>query len=282
MRPTLSTFSLGKHVVLGRTYFTPPRKISDVLSNEARIVLVVKGRSKLYSADQVLEIQSGDAFIMKCDNFVNCWEANPADEQNEVIVFQFNPELFREIYDQNTPNGLEEAQNKEVQSVQRIQKTPLLENYIQGLRFYMDNPDSFSEEVIMLKIRELLHLLAEDDKNGAVRAILGELFNTSAYAFRDVIQAHLFEDLNLEDLAFFTGLSLSSFKRKFKSVYGTSPNKYITSKRLEKARILLRTSDLRISEVAYDCGFNDLGYFSKSFKNNYNLSPSDYRAMSVN
>ena len=134
----------------------------------------------------------------------------------------------------------------------------------------------------MLKIRELLHLLVENDQNGAIKGILGELFNTSEYVFKDVIQAHLFEDLNLDDLAFFTGLSLSPFKRKFSTVYGTSPNKYITSKRLEKAQTLLRTSDLRISEVAYDCGFNDLGYFSKSFKNYYNLSPSDYRSTSVN
>ena len=133
----------------------------------------------------------------------------------------------------------------------------------------------------MLKIRELMHILVETDRKGSIRTILGELFNTSEYAFKDVIQAHLFEDLNIEDLAFFTGLSLSSFKRKFNAVYGTSPNKYITSKRLEKAQILLRTSDLRISDIAYDCGFNDLGYFSKSFKNNYNISPSEYRSMTV-
>ncbi|MDG1332996.1 MAG: AraC family transcriptional regulator [Crocinitomicaceae bacterium] len=282
MSTSLPTFSLGKHTVLGRTFFTPPRKISDALSNEARIVLVVNGQSKLYSADRVLEIQSGDSFIMKCDNFVNCWEENPDGEPNEVIVFQFNPELFREIYEQKTPSKLNSTTNHHVQSVQRIPKSALLENYVQGLRFYLDNPDSFSEEVIMLKIRELLHLLVENDQNGAIKGILGELFNTSEYVFKDVIQAHLFEDLNLDDLAFFTGLSLSSFKRKFSTVYGTSPNKYITSKRLEKAQTLLRTSDLRISEVAYDCGFNDLGYFSKSFKNYYNLSPSDYRSTSVN
>ena len=95
MSASLSTFSIGKHVVLGRTYFTPPRKISDALNDEARIVLVIKGQSKLYSANQVLKIQSGDSFIMKCDNFVNFWEENPEGDQNEVIVFQFNPELLR-------------------------------------------------------------------------------------------------------------------------------------------------------------------------------------------
>ena len=171
--------------------------------------------------------------------------------------------------------------SKNIQPIQRIPKTALLENYIHGLRFYLDNPNSFSEEVIILKVRELLHLLVEEDQNNAIRTILGELFNTNEYAFKDIIHAHLFENLNLEDLAFFTGLSLSSFKRKFTSVFGTSPNKYIISKRLEKAQVLLKTSDLRVSKIAYECGFNDVAYFSKAFKDNSNLSPSEYKSQTV-
>ena len=92
-----------------------------------------------------------------------------------------------------------------------------------------------------------------------------------------MVQKNLFEDLNIEDLAFLAGMSLSSFKRKFNSVYGTTPNKYITSKRLEKAQSLLRFSDMLISEVAYDCGFSDVGYFSKLFKKYYNYSPSEVK-----
>ncbi|MCJ8292320.1 MAG: helix-turn-helix transcriptional regulator [Crocinitomicaceae bacterium] len=281
MSNSLSTFSLGKHVVLGRTFFTPPRKISDALRNEARIVHVVKGHSRLHSADQTMEISSGDSFIMKCDNFVNDWLPNIDNTQNEVIVFQFNPDLFREIYEQKTPTYLSKTGIENVKAIQKIPSSGAFENFIQGLRFYLDNPESFTEEIIMLKIRELMHVLVEADKDGSIRTILAELFDTNSYQFKDIIQTHLFEDLNLKDLAFFTGLSLSSFKRKFSTVYGTSPNKYIISKRLEKAQILLKTSELRISEIAYDCGFNDLGYFSKSFKNNYKLSPSEYRSTLV-
>ena len=103
------------------------------------------------------------------------------------------------------------------------------------------------------------------------------MFKANEYKLQEVIQAHLFDDLNLEDLAFLTGLSLSSFKRKFSAVYGTSPNKYIISKRLEKAQLLLRTTDLRISEIAYECGYSDVGYFTKTFQKYYNCSPSNFR-----
>ncbi len=88
---------------------------------------------------------------------------------------------------------------------------------------------------------------------------------------------NIFEDLNTEDLAFLCAMSVSSFKRKFQEVFGTSPNKYITSKRLDKAQSLLRTTTLTISEIAYDCGFSDVSYFSKTFKKYYNSTPSDLR-----
>ena len=85
-----------------------------------------------------------------------------------------------------------------------------------------------------------------------LRGIFSNLFRSSNYEFQEVIQQNLFEDLNLEDLAFLTNLSLSSFKRKFASTYQTTPNKYIVTKRLEKAQNLLKTSELGVAEIAYE------------------------------
>lgn len=153
----------------------------------------------------------------------------------------------------------------------------MLDVFFEGLHLYTDNPDFLTEEVILAKIRELISLMVQLDSSGAVRNILGNLFQVSNFGFQEVIQQNLFEDLNIEELAFLSGMSLSTFKRKFSSVYGTSPNKYITSKRLEKAQNLLNFTDLRISEVAYDCGFSDVGYFSKTFKHYYGFLPSEVR-----
>ena len=58
-----------------------------------------------------------------------------------------------------------------------------------------------------------------------------------------------------------------------------SPGKYLKSKRLEKAEELLKSTELRISEIAYDLGFEDMGYFSKSFTSVYKHSPSEYRKL---
>ncbi|HAA19637.1 MAG TPA: AraC family transcriptional regulator, partial [Cytophagales bacterium] len=115
---------------------------------------------------------------------------------------------------------------------------------------------------------------------GVVPKIFGDLFTTRDYEFESVIQQHLYEPLSLEDLAFLTGLSLSSFKRKFAARYGSSPTKYMITKRLEKAHLLLETSAMRITEIAYACGFSEVGHFSKTFRSHYQLAPTEVRKRS--
>lgn len=75
---------------------------------------------------------------------------------------------------------------------------------------------------------------------------------------------------------------MSSFKREFAKLYNDSPANYIKTKKLEKAAELLLVSDQRITEIAFDCGFNDLANFTKSFNDKYNTTPTNYRVQQRN
>lgn len=277
MANKLQTFKIKEWVALGQTFFKPPFKITDTLINEARIVYVVNGHSKLYSANQYTELQSGDLLIMKTDNFINNWFENEDDTLTQVVVFQLTSELLHFLYDNHLPDWFAQKETKLENSVEKVPSSILIKSYFESFANYLENPELFNEELIKIKIKELISLMVQADQSGGVKKIFGNLFNSSEFQFQEVVQNNLFEDLNLEDLAFFAGLSLSSFKRKFTTIYGTSPNKYITSKRLEKAQELIQYSKFTISEIAYECGFSDVGYFSKTFKRYYNFSPSDLR-----
>lgn len=274
----LDTYCINDWTVLGRTFFKPPFKVSDQLINEARIVHIVKGNSNLYAANQFTSLQSGDTMIMKSDNFINNWLAMDAESVNEIIVFQLTSEMLKNVYSNQLPQWFMKTVNQPPPvPVQKQQDHLLINQYFDNLRYYFDHPYLISENLLRIKIQELLYILVKTDTRGDNKMILSSLFEPGEYEFQEVIQTHLYEDLNLEDLAFLTHLSLSSFKRKFSQIYGTSPNKYFISKRLEKAQLLLRTTDLSVSEVAYDCGFSDVGYFGKTFKKHYHSSPSDFR-----
>jgi len=228
MTNKLESYNVKEWTVFGRNSFTPPFKVSDSLINEARIVYVVTGHSKMYSANQHMDLKSGDLLIMKTDNFINSWEENAKHEMNQVIVFQLNADFLRFLYDENLPDWFVKDDN--TASLIKVQPNSIIVSFFQNLQEYLDQPNHLTQDIIQLKIKELISLIVQSDQTGDSKNIFGNLFNAPDYAFQEIIQKNLYEDLNIEDLAFFTGMSLSSFKRRFSAIFGTTPNKYIISK----------------------------------------------------
>ncbi|QYJ68250.1 helix-turn-helix domain-containing protein [Flavobacterium litorale] len=85
------------------------------------------------------------------------------------------------------------------------------------------------------------------------------------------------EDLSIVSLSRITGLNPSKLQTGFKHLFNTTVNEYVTNTRLEKALVLLKQSDLNVSDVASGVGFSSNSYFSKIFKKKYKMSPTDYK-----
>ena len=82
--------------------------------------------------------------------------------------------------------------------------------------------------------------------------------------------------INNESLAKQAKLSVSRFRSLFKASYGTSPMSYVQSLRIEKAKQLLLNPLINITEIAEICGFASLYSFSRAFKANIGMSPSEF------
>ncbi|MGB0372837.1 MAG: helix-turn-helix domain-containing protein [Opitutales bacterium] len=72
-------------------------------------------------------------------------------------------------------------------------------------------------------------------------------------------------------------ISLRTLHRKMKALTGDTPAKLIWNVRLKKAAVLLRESDLRVTEIAFEVGFSESAHFSRMFKQFFGSSPSEYR-----
>lgn len=99
---------------------------------------------------------------------------------------------------------------------------------------------------------------------------------------RDYIHACLHEALTLDDIANIAALSPHHFLRTFKAVFGMTPHQYLTHQRLERAQFLLEKTDISVTNICMDVGFESLGSFSTLFRKNIGLSPRQYRAQSTN
>ena len=93
-----------------------------------------------------------------------------------------------------------------------------------------------------------------------------------------ILEKHIDDSsFSVEELAGKLNISRVQLYRKVKAVLGIGISDYINNFRLEKAKELLTTSTMNISEIAYSCGFASPNYFSTAFKTKYEMTPKDFR-----
>lgn len=96
------------------------------------------------------------------------------------------------------------------------------------------------------------------------------------------INAHLASDLTLEKIAASAGMSSSYFSTIFKTMNGVTVWDYVTRKRIDLAKKLLRDGTLTVTEISGLCGFNTIASFNRSFKLIARCTPSAYRKSLLN
>lgn len=101
---------------------------------------------------------------------------------------------------------------------------------------------------------------------------LAPLENAVAY-----MEAHYQQPILLEELAAGAGFGRKYFSEYFKRMTGKSPVEYLNCYRIERACELLLQTERPITQIALDCGFNDLSYFIKTFRKQKSVTPGRYR-----
>lgn len=91
------------------------------------------------------------------------------------------------------------------------------------------------------------------------------------------IQANYDRELTIEEIASACAISVSECIRCFRATISTTPIAYLKSYRLQQAALKLQLSTDKISTIAESCGFQEMSYFAKAFKEAYGCTPSEYR-----
>ena len=157
------------------------------------------------------------------------------------------------------------------------------EGYEHGADAYISKP--FSLRLLLSRIDNLIESrkkLSQTWSKGVEDDEIGNLSNEIDKSFlkqlRKIIQENLSNsDLSVEQIGDEIGLSRVQLYRKVKSLTGYSPVEMLRKARLMRARHLLQTTDKSVSEVAYAVGFSTPSYFSKCYKEEFDLQPAQER-----
>jgi signal transduction histidine kinase/ligand-binding sensor domain-containing protein/CheY-like chemotaxis protein len=156
-----------------------------------------------------------------------------------------------------------------------------LKGLSKGADAYLTKP--FSQEELLTRLEQLIlvrkRIFQKFERDGFAVIMHKRTDNPETKFLREVIsivQQHMGDsDFDADQLARKLFLSESQVYRKLKAISGKSTAIFIRSVRLQKARELIITTNLPISQVAYEVGFNDPSWFSRAFKDEFGKTPTD-------
>ena len=269
-----TTFSYQSQVLVERIKIQAPFRYEAIFQNSGCFIYFKERGPKILTSEVNTKLKGNDAVLLRCGNHFMDLLKETDDEQVEVIVFHLYPEVLKKLYTGDFSTLLKKQHDKRNQIVA---SSNVIAKFIDSLEFYFQNPLLVNDDLLELKIKELVLLLIQSKNVGSIQELVADLYSAKTVHIKEVVELHLFSNLKVEQLAKLCNLSLSSFKREFRKEFNDSPTNYINNKRLEKAKELLTISDLLVSEIAYEVGFQDSLYFTRLFKNKIGVPPSAYR-----
>ncbi len=235
----------------------------------------VNSRNKLDSflffivleGDGVLDYNSREYMLKKNDCvFIDCNYPHSHTSTNwKILWVHINGPTLKNIYD-----------NYLHQSGKNVFKTDNTEKYIniiESIRLSVSSGMNIKDIEINTSISSLLSIIISDNSPAGIE-------EKRKYNFEKIkfyLDENFINDISLDSLSSIFFINKFYLTRTFKEKYGTTVNNYIIEKRINKAKELLRYSDMSVNEISKECGFSDQNYFSRTFRNKEGMSPIKYR-----
>lgn len=247
----------------------------------SELVIVLGGSAKHIVNKEEFYISKGDVFIIGSDTFHGYENTNDFHICNIMFHHDY---FFRNDFDLKELSGFQglfviepimsqvksfhnmlKLNQKDFDTVTKIVDNMLTEYKEKKPGYKMDVTGKFYNLAVLLsRIYSLTGEYSENDVFGMAKSI--------AY-----IEKHYKESLTVSELSEIAGFSTRHFTRRFWEITQTTPVQYMNEIRLKKAVAYLELTKLPVTEIATQCGFTDSNYFSRQFKKNYGISPSEYR-----
>lgn len=236
---------------------------------------VVTGAKTWHMADGVLRANPGESlFVKKGANIVE-----QHFEEDVCMLTFFIPDALvrstvRELGD--TLNA-RVANSEVIKTAARVENDMAMAAFFQSMRTYFSGKEKPSEALLRLKLKELIVSILTSGRNSALAAYFRGIGASDAPSVTEIMETNFRYNLSLEEYAKLCHRSLSSFKREFQKEFSEAPGKWLLQKRLEYASSLLRNSEMNVTEIAFESGFEDVSHFSRVFKERFGTSPVAYR-----
>lgn len=241
---------------------------SDLMFDDHMLVWFISGETKIIQAASTFHFKTGDIFLIPRNELATIINYPKNGLPHKTVVMHLSTERLKKFYEKIDFKKHSQPDQK----IYRFSNHPLLESCLASLIPYFEVQGEFPENLATLKIEEAISILRLIDPG--VDSVLANFDAPGKIDLISFMQRNFMFNMPLEKLGYLTGRSLSTFNRDFRKLFNTSPQKWLTDKRLELAYYQLAEKKKKPTEVYLEVGFEDLSHFSFIFKKKYGLSPN--------
>ncbi|MEL6651889.1 MAG: AraC family transcriptional regulator [Bacteroidota bacterium] len=232
------------------------------------ISMVLRGKQIIQNeAGGQVQIEAGSLGIMS-KGIYTISDLMPEQGAFESILFFFDQARLDELIAYR-----EAGEEREPAAFFQTVFAPSVNVFVEALQQILPSMPALPNDYMKLKLQELLLLLwqqpAAEDFLQSLRA------RNPQQNLQSLLEQHYDKALRVEDYAYLSGRSVSSFRRDVQRLYGTTPQKWLIEKRLHKAQDLLQAGQVSVREVAESVGYEQVSHFIKAFKARFQRTPGE-------
>jgi AraC-like DNA-binding protein len=241
---------------------------SDLMFEDHMLVWFISGETKIIQWDTTFYFKTGDIFLIPRNQLATVINYPTSGLPHKTVVMHLSADQLKRYYENIDLRHRSQHEEK----IYCFSNHPLLESCLTSLIPYFDVEGEFPESLASLKITEAISILRMI--NQGIDSVLANFDAPGKIDLVNFMQRNFMFNMSLEKLGYLTGRSLSTFNRDFKKLFNTTPQKWLTDKRLELAYYHLAEKKKKPTEVYLEVGFEDLSHFSYIFKKKYGVSPN--------
>lgn len=234
----------------------------------------------MYSGEMVIDergkttrLHKGDCAFIRKDVSVQMTKQAWNKEQFKAIFLMFTPKFLRGFYSRLNRNSIPKDAKRNKTSLHKLPSNrPDIISLFESMTPYFNSNIQPTEELLQLKMMEGMYVLLNTSKD--LYASVFDFADPWKIDILDFLENNYMNDLSMEEIANYTGRSLSTFKRDFKKCSTLSPREWLIRRRLEAARELIKKGNHKMTEVCFEVGFKNFSHFSKIYKETYGFSPA--------
>ena len=250
-------------------YFSRSRE-GEQFVPEHTISYVFSGRIEMNDGLSVQSFNAGDLYFCRRNQLVKYNKyPEPGGEFNSISIF-FDQSTLRNF---SLEYGHMPSAHAIFPAFQSLSTDGMLSSYMQSLKIYehmLGQPGS--RELLAVKQKEAILILLQFHPK--LKDVLFDFSEPGKVDLEAFMNKNFHFNVELQRFAYLTGRSLSTFKRDFIKVFGTTPSRWLVKRRLQEAHYLLREKRKNVSDIYLELGFEDLSHFSFAFKKQYGKPPS--------